>query len=70
MIEVLDPHDTTRCPLCGQANECAIAAGRDAESCWCMNVFIDTAALASIPADARGKVCICVRCASETTATS
>ncbi|MDH4283086.1 MAG: cysteine-rich CWC family protein [Myxococcales bacterium] len=70
MIEPLDSDDTTRCPLCGQANECAIAAGRDAESCWCMNVIIDTAALASIPPEARGKVCICVRCASGTTAAS
>lgn len=54
--------DTTRCPLCGQANECAIAAGRPADSCWCMTVSMDPEALASIPPEAQGKVCICARC--------
>ena len=50
------------CPLCGQSNECAIAAGRPAESCWCMTQAIDPAALAALPHEARGKVCICAAC--------
>lgn len=58
--------DATKCPLCGQANECAIASGRPAESCWCMTASMDPKALASIPAEAQGKVCICARCASGT----
>ena len=56
--------DPTRCPSCGQANECAIAAGQSAESCWCMAVTIDRETIARIPAEARGKVCICRHCAS------
>ena len=50
------------CPLCGQSNECAIAAGLPAESCWCMTQAIDPAALAALPQEARGKVCICAAC--------
>ena len=50
------------CQLCGQSNECAIAAGRPAESCWCMTQAIDPAALAALPQEARGKVCICAAC--------
>ena len=64
MTKRLDPSDTKSCPLCGEANECAMAAGRDPESCWCMNAVMDPAALASIPAEAQGKVCICPRCAA------
>ncbi|PTT39429.1 hypothetical protein DBR23_11165 [Acidovorax sp. HMWF018] len=50
------------CPLCGQPNQCAIAAGLPAESCWCMTQTIDPAALAALPQEARGKVCICAAC--------
>jgi hypothetical protein len=64
MTERPDPKDSTKCPLCGKSNECAVAAGQDAESCWCMTVTMSPGALAAIPAEARGKVCICARCAS------
>jgi hypothetical protein len=57
-------NDPTKCPLCGRPNECAVAAGQDAESCWCMTATMSPSALASIPPDAQGKVCICARCAA------
>lgn len=57
-------NDATQCPLCGRANECAVAAGKPPESCWCMTASMDARALASIPPEAQGKVCICARCAS------
>jgi len=66
MTERSDSNDTTRCPLCGEANECAVAAGRDPESCWCMTATMSASALAAIPAEAQGKVCICTRCAAGT----
>jgi len=64
MTDRIDASDTTRCPLCGKPNECAVAAGRDPESCWCMTATMSPSALASIPAEAQGKICICARCAS------
>ena len=64
MTKDLDFDDTTRCPLCGNANECAIAAGRSAETCWCMTATIAPEVLASIPEEAQGKVCVCPRCGS------
>ena len=66
MTERPDPNDTTRCPLCGKANECAVAAGRDPESCWCMTATMSPSALAAIPVEAQGKVCICAGCAGGT----
>ena len=64
MTERTDSNDTTHCPLCGKPNECAVAAGRAAESCWCMTTTMSPSALASIPVEAQGKVCICARCAA------
>lgn len=68
MTEQSDSSNATKCPLCGEANECAVAAGRDPESCWCMTATISPTAIAAIPAEAQGKVCICPRCASGTPA--
>ena len=67
MMELPDPNDASQCPLCGKPNECAIAAGRDPESCWCMTATISPSALASVPQEAKGKVCICATCASRPT---
>jgi hypothetical protein len=64
MNEDLDLNDATRCPLCGGDNECAVAAGRSVETCWCMNASIDSGVLGSIPKEAQGRVCICARCAA------
>ncbi|MDD2178739.1 cysteine-rich CWC family protein [Acidovorax sp. D2M1] len=60
------PLASSCCPLCGQPNQCAIAAGRPAESCWCMTQAIDPAALAALPDEARGQVCICAACGAPT----
>ncbi len=64
MSQPIDTSDAMKCPLCGAENECAVAAGRPPESCWCMTATMDPTALASIPEEAQGKVCICARCAS------
>ena len=61
-----NPIDTSQCPLCGQANQCAIVAGRPAESCWCMKEPVSREALDSIPESLRGKACICPLCAQPT----
>jgi hypothetical protein len=55
--------DTSLCPLCGQPNQCAISAGLPPESCWCMQTSVSQDALAQLPAEARGKACICPACA-------
>lgn len=68
MTEASEQTGAIRCPLCGEANGCAIAAGRDPESCWCMTATIDPGLLESVPAEARGKICVCPRCASKSAA--
>jgi hypothetical protein len=57
--EAVDP---ARCPLCGDANACAMLRGEDA--CWCAGAAISTDALARIPQPARGVACLCAACAS------
>ncbi|MGB8330389.1 MAG: cysteine-rich CWC family protein [Polyangiales bacterium] len=64
MIDRSDPNDPRKCPLCGMSNECAVAEGQDADSCWCMTATMSAVALAAIPREAQGKVCICAKCAS------
>ncbi|QNP50315.1 cysteine-rich CWC family protein [Diaphorobacter aerolatus] len=59
--------DTSHCPLCGQANECAIVAGYPPESCWCMKESISPEALARVPDEQQGKSCICPQCARPVT---
>ncbi|KAB7579038.1 cysteine-rich CWC family protein [Verminephrobacter eiseniae] len=55
------PHPL-RCPLCGQPNQCALASGQPARSCWCMARRLAPCALAALPEGLRGQVCICAAC--------
>lgn len=68
MTEPSKSHETSKCPICGDPNDCAIVAGRDPESCWCMSATMSSRALAAIPDELQGKVCICARCANEESA--
>lgn len=54
------------CPLCGGDNQCAIAAGRAPESCWCQEADISKEALAAVPEQAVNKVCVCPACGRAT----
>lgn len=54
--------DPSRCPLCGQANQCGMAAG--STECWCFGATVSEEALERLPSGARGKLCICARCAA------
>lgn len=57
------PIDPGRCPLCGGANGCAMAAGEHDAPCWCAQVGFAPELLARVPAAAQGLACICRRCA-------
>ncbi|MEG1101240.1 MAG: cysteine-rich CWC family protein [Comamonas sp.] len=50
------------CPLCGQTNQCAVAAGLPAEDCWCMQTRIAPQVLERIPAAQRRQSCVCPAC--------
>jgi hypothetical protein len=56
------PHAT--CPLCGRANDCAVArCGRFDVDCWCRDATVSRESLSRLsPAD-RGRACLCPRCA-------
>ncbi len=59
--------DATRCPLCGEANRCAMEIERETGQaqppCWCMQVDFSKAPLTNLPEEMRGLACICMRCA-------
>ncbi len=65
--------DTTRCPLCGNANRCAIEiereSGQPQPPCWCLTATFTDALRERVPAEARGLACICARCAATASAT-
>jgi hypothetical protein len=53
------------CPLCGGANQCAVADSREAFSaCWCFKVSVSKQALAEVLAEQIDKACLCPRCAA------
>ena len=58
----------TRCPLCGQVNQCAMeverATGVKQPACWCTTVDFSSDLLDRLPAQARGQACICAACAA------
>ncbi|MGI5939950.1 MAG: cysteine-rich CWC family protein [Thermoleophilia bacterium] len=53
--------DVSRCPLCGQPNDCGAARGDP--TCWCRSVTIPQEVLDRIPPEARGVACVCRKCA-------
>ncbi|HZY16810.1 MAG TPA: cysteine-rich CWC family protein [Ramlibacter sp.] len=59
--------DAGACPLCGQANACAMelqrTTGVDQPPCWCTQLDFTTELLARVPAQARNRACICPACA-------
>jgi hypothetical protein len=54
--------DPARCPLCGDFNDCGVAAGEG--NCWCFTQRIPAEVLKRVPAEARGIACVCRFCAS------
>ncbi|WP_081679605.1 cysteine-rich CWC family protein [Acidovorax sp. JHL-9] len=61
--DALAPPSPSVCSLCGQPNQCAVAAGLPAQDCWCMHTPVSPAALACLPVEQRGLTCICPQCA-------
>lgn len=63
------PPDPTLCPLCGQANRCAMEVERETgvkqPPCWCTQpgVAFTEELLGRVPAGARNTACICAACA-------
>ncbi|MDF1693055.1 MAG: cysteine-rich CWC family protein [Zhongshania sp.] len=51
-----------QCPLCGQDNQCAVAAGSEPSNCWCMAATLDTAAKQQAASMAGPQRCICAAC--------
>jgi|TARA_B110000503_G_scaffold44037_1_gene71967 hypothetical protein len=64
-MEKIDP---TYCPICQSPNACAMemarAKGTKPERCWCMDGEFTSEVLALLPNEAKGKACICAKCAS------
>jgi len=49
------------CPLCGEPNDCALAAGHG-HPCWCASEAFPAALLDRVPEANRRRHCICRRC--------
>jgi len=57
------------CPLCGEANACAMAIepddGKVPAPCWCMAAVFNAPLFEPLPEVARGQACICARCVAQ-----
>ncbi|MCQ4296325.1 cysteine-rich CWC family protein [Pseudomonas stutzeri] len=58
-----EPVEASRCPLCGQPNQCGECDPAASQPCWCFTTPIPAQALERMPAALRNQVCICPRCA-------
>jgi len=60
------PFGANHCPLCGQANLCAMEAERATgvrqPPCWCTQAHFSAALLERLPPEARGRACVCRAC--------
>ncbi|AQA19925.1 hypothetical protein BST95_18410 [Halioglobus japonicus] len=66
----MDNSSADQCPLCGEPNQCAMAAGQPAESCWCMTAQIAPEAIERLAPEDKGTRCICPGCGSTPTRSS
>ncbi len=57
--------DLARCPLCGEPNQCAVAADPEATECWCEAEKFPHDLLERVPIAAVDRICICQRCVKE-----
>jgi hypothetical protein len=59
--------DPALCPLCGQANLCAMERQRETGMpqgpCWCTGMDFSADLLARVPATAQRLACVCETCA-------
>ncbi|MDO4800107.1 MAG: cysteine-rich CWC family protein [Bacillota bacterium] len=53
-----DGIDRSRCPICGKPNGCAVEAGKDPYTCWCMTTKVPP----ELRAQTKGGACICKHC--------
>ena len=58
--------DPELCPLCGEPNQCLLAAGAHSnQECWCFHVRFPASLLERVPEEARHRACICQQCLKE-----
>lgn len=56
--------DAAICPLCGEPNQCAMAADPNAAECWCEGVDFPVELLEKAPENAVRRTCVCQKCLS------
>jgi len=56
--------DRQSCPLCGAANDCALASdpSTSVTECWCVDEGFSSALLGRLPPEEFGVRCICRKC--------
>ena len=66
-LKLMNTIDPTLCPICREPNICAMekakATGTKPGRCWCMDAVFTPAVMDQVPDAAKGKACICAKCA-------
>lgn len=50
------------CPVCKQANQCAVSVGKPIEDCWCLVQSTTAAVSKETLSNLEGKACVCQSC--------
>lgn len=53
------------CPICGKPNGCAAETNPAPDDCWCFHERFPDALLDKVPAEWKGKACICRDCLAQ-----
>jgi hypothetical protein len=66
MLENYPNFTPSICPICGQANQCAMeiekTTGIAQGPCWCVAQDFSADLLAKVPPNAQHQACICAQC--------
>ncbi|HEX4343595.1 MAG TPA: cysteine-rich CWC family protein [Verrucomicrobiae bacterium] len=58
--------DASRCPLCGEVNDCQLCTSAVYKGpCWCAKVKVPDELLAQIPEELRNRACVCRDCVAQ-----
>jgi Cysteine-rich CWC len=69
MLEKPSALNQSLCPLCGNANQCAMeiekTTGVKQAVCWCVGMDFSADLLGQLPPESQASACICATCASK-----
>ncbi|WP_144212614.1 cysteine-rich CWC family protein [Shewanella donghaensis] len=59
---IKQPDEPLICPVCQQANQCAVSVGKSIQDCWCLAQSTKASIIPRVLDDLKGQACVCQSC--------